>query len=166
MHFDICEVDCLFSQSSLFNGSSKYLLNFCHLSAHCDFLIVKFKHILQQLLEDHDNDQVQLECVEILIVENSYKVGYVGIDELEHVGFVNERIFVATSVTMILIKSQSFRKTLVYLAKSDDQAGVDYTRKVLPNNRHFLRILISTLTQLPFEPLQDNLTSNHHRHEG
>ena len=47
---------------------------------------------------------------------------------MEHVGFVNERIFVATSVTMVLVKSQFLRKTLVYLAKRDDQAGVDYTR--------------------------------------
>ena len=54
------------------------------------------------LLEDHDDDQVSLKFSEVLVVEDVKDVADVVVDELEHVYLVDHRVLKISRVLVIL----------------------------------------------------------------
>jgi len=62
-----------------------------------------FKNVHENLLEDHDDDQVSRQCRKVLVVADGNKVRDVSVHELEHVDLVDEGVLIAAHVTMILV---------------------------------------------------------------
>ena len=82
------------------------------------------KHVVEDLLEDHDNDHVVLQLVEALIPEGVHKVTDVGVHELEHVDFVDHRVFDLLHVLVVLLHHDLVRCFRVDHTEDDDEETV------------------------------------------
>lgn len=64
-------------------------VNLSELFAHCVSFLEVFNRVDHELLEYHNDGQVDGERGEVLVVDDGDKVTNVGIDEGEHVGLVD-----------------------------------------------------------------------------
>ncbi len=67
----------------------KHLFHFVNFTLDSAFDCSILNHVIQDLFKDHDGDEIHLKFFVILVEENVDKVGYVGVDELKDVRFVD-----------------------------------------------------------------------------
>ena len=89
VHAEVSERYFISGQSSLVDGFLKQCFDLLELAADQHLVLVELEQVHEDLLEDHDDDQVDCQRAEVLIVKNDDKVGNVGVDELEHVDLVD-----------------------------------------------------------------------------
>lgn len=89
MHFQIGKLDLITSQSGLLNLLFEKRFNLFEFPAYSDLLVEELEDVDEDLLEDHNDDQVENESAVVLIVDDGHEVGDVCVDKLEHVGLVD-----------------------------------------------------------------------------
>lgn len=81
----------------------KQIIALFDLAPNCKLLREIFERIGEDLLEDHDDNQIDHQRVEVLEVHDGNEVRDVIVDELEHEGLICDRVFELLLVAMILV---------------------------------------------------------------
>lgn len=71
------------------------------------------KNVHEDLLEDHDDYQILLQALPVLVIEDIHEDVGVGVDELEHVRLVDDGVLLALQVLVVLFLYQVVAKFAV-----------------------------------------------------
>ena len=89
MHLKVSHLNLIFREPCLLDRLCEELLDLVDLSTDKDLFFVELENVEEHLLEYHDDEQIQCECLKVLIVDDGNKVGDVIVDELEDVDLVD-----------------------------------------------------------------------------
>ena len=94
--------------------------NLFDLIADLDLFLEELQTVDEYLFEDHDHKQISCQSREALAVKGRNEVTDVGVDELEHVDLVDDRVFEVRVVPMVFTEHDLHCSLVIYLSEDDD----------------------------------------------